>query len=282
MGQMKKILTLSGKPSFTPTVVRGATSNSMRCSRFSLSQSFALRLCFSEANPTTTLLLMRTATATSPPSCYLTKASLACKAPAQILEVITTPNLLADADRHCLLVRCLSALNHAPNAHQSQCATAGAPRYQTTTFLKHHAGHGRTDLSAIQNLPAESGWTAEHAFATGQESWEAKCILVAPTAFRTAMSKMQATNQLPMPADDSADSANGLPMPAFLPVQPPPLHVSTLHSSPAQLPAATQLPPPAAAPVSKFQEGDLFTLKSNTRVTSFGTCWVARQDNRRT
>jgi hypothetical protein len=128
MGQMKKMLNLSGKPSFTPTVVRGATSNSMRCSRFSLSQSFALRLCFTEANPTTTLLLMRTATATSPPSCYLTKASLACKAPAQILEVITTPNLLADADRHCLLVRCLSALNHAPIAHQCRCATAGAPR----------------------------------------------------------------------------------------------------------------------------------------------------------
>ena len=128
MGQMKKMLNLSGKPSFTPTVVRGATSNSMRCSRFSLSQSFALRLCFTEANPTTTLLLMRTATATSAPSCYLTKASLACKAPAQILEVITTPNLLADADRHCLLVRCLSAPNHAPIAHQCRCATAGAPR----------------------------------------------------------------------------------------------------------------------------------------------------------
>ena len=58
MGQMKKMLNLSGKPSFTPTVMRGATSNSMRCSRFSLSQSFALRLCFSEANPTTTLLLI--------------------------------------------------------------------------------------------------------------------------------------------------------------------------------------------------------------------------------
>ena len=85
---------------------------------------------------------------------------------------------------------------------------------ETTTFLKHHAGHGRTDLSAIQNLQAESGWTAEHAFATGQESWEAKCILVAPTAFRTAMSKMQAANQLPMPAADSADSASELPMPA--------------------------------------------------------------------
>ena len=149
---------------------------------------------------------------------------------------------------------------------------------KTITFLKHHAGHGRTDLSAIQNLPAESGWTAEHAFATGQEPWQAKCILVAPTAFRTAMSKMQTTNQLQMPADDIADSANEPPMPAFLPVQPPPLHGEHPPQLTRQLPAATQLPPPAAAPVSKFQEGDLFTLNSNTRVTSFGTCWVARQE----
>jgi hypothetical protein len=143
---------------------------------------------------------------------------------------------------------------------------------ESTTFLKHHAGHGRTDLSGIQNLQAESGWTAEHAFATGQESWEAKCILVAPTAFRTAMSKMQAANQLPMPAADSADSASELPMPmpaadsANPPMVPPAPHLQAL----------TQ--PPAAAPGSEFEEGDLFTLNSNTRVTSFGTCWKERQD----
>jgi hypothetical protein len=148
---------------------------------------------------------------------------------------------------------------------------------QTTTFFKHHAGHGRTDLSGIQNLQAGSGWTAEHAFATGQESWEAKCILVAPTAFRTAMSKMQAANQLPMPAADSADSASELPMPAFLPVQPPPLQHPPYH--PPQLPAATQLPAVAPATGSEFEKGDLFTLKSNTKVTSFGTCWMKRQDN---
>jgi hypothetical protein len=149
---------------------------------------------------------------------------------------------------------------------------------KSTTFLKHHAGHGRTDLSAIQNLPAESGWTAEHAFATGQEPWEAKCILVAPTAFRTAMSKMQTTNQLQMPADDIADSANEPPMPAILPVQSPPLHGEHPPQLTPQLPAATQLPAAAPAPGSEFEEGDLFTLKSNTKVTSFGTCWVARQE----
>ena len=33
------------------------------------------------------------------------------------------------------------------------------------------------------------------------------------------------------------------------------------------------------APGSEFEEGDLFTLKSNTKVTSFGTCWKERQDN---
>ena len=110
---------------------------------------------------------------------------------------------------------------------------------QTTTFFKYHAGHGRADLSGIQNLQAGSGWTAEHAFATGQESWEAKCILVAPTAFRTAMSKMQAANQLPMPAADSADSASGLPMlaagnPSQVDLKHPPNIIPA-----SQLPAAT-------------------------------------------
>ena len=137
---------------------------------------------------------------------------------------------------------------------------------QTTTFFKHHAGHGRTDLSGIQNLQAGSGWTAEHAFATGQGSWEAKCILVAPTAFRTAMSKMQAANQLPIPAADSADSASELLMRA-----------ADYSNPPMVPPALTQ--PPAAAPGSEFEKGDLFTLKSNTKVTSFGTCWKKRQDN---
>ena len=150
---------------------------------------------------------------------------------------------------------------------------------QTTTFFKHHAGHGRTDLSGIPNLQAGSGWTAENAFATGQESWEAKCILVAPTAFRTAMSKMQAANQLPIPAADSADSANELPMPAA--DNPSQVNLNPPMQYPvSQLPAPTQLL--AAAPAtsgSEFEEGDLFTLKSNTKVTSFGTCWVARQDN---
>ena len=34
------------------------------------------------------------------------------------------------------------------------------PGAKTTTPLGHHAGHGRADLSAIQNLQADSGWTA--------------------------------------------------------------------------------------------------------------------------
>ena len=149
---------------------------------------------------------------------------------------------------------------------------------QTTTFFKHHAGHGRTDLSGIQNLQAGSGWTAEHAFATGQESWEAKCILVAPTAFRTAMSKMQAANQLPIPAADSADSANDLIMPAAADPLNPPMVLPTV---PTQLPLAPdpQAQLPTAAPGNKFEGGDLFTLDSNTRVTSFGTCWKERQDS---
>jgi hypothetical protein len=142
---------------------------------------------------------------------------------------------------------------------------------QTTTFFKHHAGHGRTDLSGIQNLQAGSGWTAEHAFATGQESWEAKCILVAPTAFRTAMSKMQAANQLPIPAADSADSANDLMMPAAADPLNPPMQIPVLPTAPTQV--------PTAAPGNKFEAGDLFTLDSNTRVTSFGTCWKERQDS---
>ena len=151
---------------------------------------------------------------------------------------------------------------------------------QTTTFFKHHAGHGRTDLSGIQNLQAGSGWTAEHAFATGQESWEAKCILVAPTAFRTAMSKMQAANQLPIPAADSADSANELLMPAAADYSNPPMVLPAVLTQlpPAPDPQAlTQLP--TVAPGSEFEEGDLFTLNSNTRVTSFGTCWKERQDS---
>ena len=149
---------------------------------------------------------------------------------------------------------------------------------QTTTFFKHHAGHGRTDLSGIQNLQAGSGWIAEHAFATGQESWEAKCILVAPTAFRTAMSKMQAANQLPIPAADSADSANELIMPAAAYHLNPPM---ILPAVPTQLPLAPdpQAQLPTAAPGNKFEGGDLFTLDSNTRVTSFGTCWKERQDS---
>jgi hypothetical protein len=150
---------------------------------------------------------------------------------------------------------------------------------QTTTFFRHHAGHGRADLSGIPNLQAGSGWTAEHAFATGQESWEAKCILVAPTAFRTAMSKMQAANQLPIPAADSADSENELLMPAA--DNPSQVNLNPPMQYPvSQLPAPTQLL--AAAPAtsgSEFEEGDLFTLKSNTKVTSFGTCWKKRQDN---
>ena len=72
------------------------------------------------------------------------------------------------------------------------------------------------------------------------------------------MSKMQAANQLPIPAADSADSANELIMPA-----------AAYHLNPPQLPLApvpTQLPLaldpqaqlPTAAPGNKFEGGDLF------------------------
>ena len=174
---------------------------------------------------------------------------------------------------------CLSGVSLHPTTHLLH-TNAGVLQLahlgdQTTTFFKHHAGHGRTDLSGIQNLQAGSGWTAENAFATGQESWEAKCILVAPTAFRTAMSKMQAANQLPIPAADSADSANDLIMPAPADPLNPPMQIPVLPTAPTQLLTAA----PAPAPGSEFEAGDLFTLKSNTKVTSFGTCWVARQDN---
>jgi hypothetical protein len=64
-------------------------------------------------------------------------------------------------------------------------------------------------------------------------------------------------------------------MPAFLPVQPPPLQHPPYH--PPQLPAATQLPAVAPATGSEFETDDLFTLKSNTKATSFGTCWFARK-----
>ena len=89
------------------------------------------------------------------------------------------------------------------NPDVPQLAHLGA---ETTTFLADHVGHGMTDLSAIQNL-TESGWVAGHAFSTGQQSWDAKCIRVAPTAFRTAMSKMQAVKQLPMPAAGSGSAS---------------------------------------------------------------------------
>ena len=46
-----------------------------------------------------------------------------------------TRKRLADTDRHCLLARHVSTLNHAPDAHQFQCATAGAPRHHKTHLL---------------------------------------------------------------------------------------------------------------------------------------------------
>lgn len=145
-----------------------------------------------------------------------------------------------------------------------------------TTFFKHHAGYGRAELiDGITNLPTGSGWAAEHAFATDQQAWDAASLLIAPTAFRTTMSKMQAANQLPMPfaANGSADAtandndnasasasatagaagsperSQDLPMPPTLP----------------------ELPKPSAG--NEFQAGELFTLKSKTIVQSFGTFW---------
>ena len=111
-------------------------------------------------------------------------------------------------DLVCVSGVSLHAITHLmhTNPDVSQLAHLGA---ETTTFLDHHAGHGRADLSAIQNLQAGSGWIAEHAFATGQQSWDAKRILVAPTDFGTAMSKMQAAKQLPTSA---AGCASELPM----------------------------------------------------------------------
>ena len=50
--------------------------------------------------------------------------------------------------------------------------------------------------------------------------------------------------------------------------------------NPPEIPPAIQLM--ALAPAtsdSEFEKGDLFTLKSNTKVHSFGTCWKKRQDN---
>ena len=80
-----------------------------------------------------------------------------------MLEISATPSLLllctvADCLTDvCLLVRCFSRRNHAPvayllhtNTAVGQLAHLGAT---TTTFLEQHAGHGRTDLSAVKNLP---------------------------------------------------------------------------------------------------------------------------------
>ena len=68
---------------------------------------------------------------------------------------------------------------------------------QTTTFFRHGSGHGRVDLTTIKNLDG-CGWVANHAFAMRQQPWDAMSLLVAPTAFSTAMSHMQVANQLPM------------------------------------------------------------------------------------
>ena len=94
------------------------------------------------------------------------------------------------------------------------------------------------------------------------------------------MSKMQAAKQLPMPA---AGSASELPMPAAGSASASPSAVK-VNFNPPEITPATQLvaPQPAPAPAtsgSEFKEGDLFTLKSNTKVHSFGTCWKKRQDN---
>ena len=108
----------------------------------------------------------------------------------------------------------------------------------------------------MQNL-AGSGWIAKHAFATGQQLWGAKCILVAPTAFRTAMPKMQEANQLPMPAGGADSASANAPVPVLVPVPVPP-------------------PVPVPQPElvgSEFQQGDLFSVKTNTNMQPFGTFW---------
>ena len=110
-----------------------------------------------------------------------------------LTDIVCLPGVFLHATPHLMHTN--------PDVPHVQLAHLGAEIF---TFLEHHAGHGRADLSAIKNLPTGPGWVAEHAFATGQQLWDAKCLLAAPTAFRTAMSKMQVANQLPMPAADSA------------------------------------------------------------------------------
>ena len=97
--------------------------------------------------------------------------------------------------------------------------------------------------------------------------WGAKCILVAPTAFRTAMSKIQAAKQLEMPAAGSASaSANANTAAPKLAAQLVAAPAPDVH--PPDL-AVTKRPP--APSDSEPMEGDFFTLKSNTIVQTFGT-----------
>ena len=156
----------------------------------------------------------------------------------------------------------------------------------TTTFLGQHAGHGQADLTGLEHLPNPPGWFAQCAFA--KPRWDADCLLVVPTAFRTAMSKMAVSNQLPMPVADGASTSVVLPEDAERVIGAGDGAASAVFTSAGGGAASVVVtsagdanasaPPPGVADAGDeaFKVGDFFTLKSNTKAQVFGAFYTTQ------